>query len=554
MVRRLFMSAAIAAVVLLCPALLSAQDHVVRDIDISVSLSAGGHAHVHEVWNISAGRGTEWYLTRYNLGDITIRDLTVSENGRMFENEGRWEVDRSMEEKAFRCGILDKPDEGGCEICWGLGSYGNHIFEVDYTMTDAVKSMDDYDCLHIQFVSRGISPYPEHARVRVTADSLQFDSVHTAIWAFGFEGTADFSDGAILVNTEKPFDSDFESVILLARFDKGLFSPLTSEPGPFSDKLDKAFEGSDYKAYVEEQRRDRNKLIGFFSAFAIFMGGAMWTSVRRRNKNMFGVMKLKDIGYSREVPFGGNLFASRYVLQKCGRMTSEANMASALILKMIKDGLLYVSNDASGKVLISFSQQPDLERLGGAERDFYQMLYDASGEDHVLQEKEFSRWSSKMANSKTVGRWVGGLTGEGAAFLQQNGFVDSREFSASGKAQACNVIGFKKFLEDFTLSGERGSSEVALWQDYLIFASLYGIAKKVAREMKDIDPKAFKETFGYEYVAMNRVLLISDNMGRSVVNSVARVQSRSSVAGHGGASSFGGGGGFHGGGFGGGAR
>ena len=50
------------------------------------------------------------------------------------------------------------------------------------------------------------------------------------------------------------------------------------------------------------------------------------------------------------------------------------------------------------------------------------------------------------------------------------------------------------------------------------------------------------------------LFFISNNMGGSIVNSVARVQSRSSVSGHGGTASFGGGGGFSGGGFGGGAR
>ena len=33
--------------------------------------------------------------------------------------------------------------------------------------------------------------------------------------------------------------------------------------------------------------------------------------------------------------------------------------------------------------------------------------------------------------------------------------------------------------------------EVHLWQDYLVFATLFGIADKVAKELKDIDPIAF---------------------------------------------------------------
>lgn len=532
----------------------SAQSHVVRDIDIAVNLARDGSARVREVWNVGVDTGSEWYLVRYNLGDIEIKDLTVSENGVQFITVDDWDIHRSMEEKAGRCGIVRVPDHDGCEICWGLGSYGNHLFTVEYTMTDVVKSMDDYDCLHIQFVSPGIKPYPQHARVEVRADSLLFDSEHTAIWAFGFDGTCDFIDGAIVANTETAFGSDRESVIILARFDKGMFSPKSSIPTAFDQKLEKAFENSDYKAFREQERRKNWGIAGFFVAFFLFVTGAVLTSVRQRNKNMFGVVKLKEIGYRRTVPFGGDIFQSRYVLAKCGRLGSEANTASALILKMIKDGQLLVSNNAEGKVLIGFNPNADLGALSGPEREFRDMLYEASGEDHILQEKEFSRWSSRMSNSKRVGRWVAGLTGEAVSLLQRNRYVDSKAFTLAGKQQAQNVVGFKNFLNDFTLSKERKSAEVALWQDYLIFASLYGIAKKVAREMKDIDPKAFRECFGYELTSMNRVLLISNNMGGSVVNSVARVQSRSSVSGHGGAASFGGGGGFSGGGFGGGAR
>lgn len=531
-----------------------AQSHVVRDIDITVNLAQDGSARIREIWNVCVDTGSEWYLVRYNLGDIAIRDLTVSENGEQFITEDDWDIHRSMEEKAGRCGIVRVSDHDGCEICWGLGSYGNHIFTVEYTMTNVVKSMDDYDCLHVQFVSPGINPYPQHARVEVHADSLLFDGTRTAIWAFGFDGTCDFMDGAIVANTEAPFGSDRESVILLARFDKGMFSPESSISATFEQKLEKAFEDSDYKAFQEQERRKNWGIAGFFVAFVLFVTGTVLTSVRQRNKNMFGVVKLKEIGYRREVPFGGDIFQSRYVLAKCGRLGSEANTASALILKMIKDGQLLVSNAADGKVLIGFNPNADLSALNDSEKEFHDMLYEASGEDHILQEKEFSRWSSRMSNSKRVGRWVTGLTGEAVALLQRNRYVDSKAFTLAGKQQAQNVVGFRNFLNDFTLSKERKSAEVALWQDYLIFASLYGIAKKVAKEMKDIDPKAFQECFGYEFASMNRVLLISNNMGGSIVNSVARVQSRSSVSGHGGTASFGGGGGFSGGGFGGGAR
>lgn len=530
-----------------------AQEHVVRSIGISVNLSDDGSARVREVWDLSVNQGTEWYLVRDNLGDISIDSLAVSDNGIAFRNLGFWDTGMSFEQKAGCCGILRKSN--GCELCWGLGSYGDHLFTVEYTMTNVVKSMDDYDCLHIQFVSPGIKPRPQYSEVTITAaGSVRFDQSNTAIWSFGHHGSAAFENGAIVCRTEEAFVDDFESVIVLARFDKGLFQTSSALPGSFEGKLKEAFEDSDYDAYLQEEERLNRGIAATFIGVLTFLVGAGMTAVRKRNKKMFGVVKLKEINYSREIPFGGNLFESRYVLAKCGKTKSEANFASALILKMIKDGLLSVSSDSRGKVEICFAEGKNLDALSGAERRFYDMLYAASGSDHILQEKEFSRWSRKMGNAKTVSHWVEGLTGVGAGCLQIDGYTEGSGFTEAGQRQARNVIGFKKFLDDFTLSGERRSAEVALWQDYLIFASLYGIAKKVSEELKDINPQAFQEVFGYDYLTMNRVLYISNNMGESVIGSVARVQTASSVAGRGGASSFGGGRGFSGGGFGGGAR
>jgi uncharacterized membrane protein len=119
-------------------------------------------------------------------------------------------------------------------------------------------------------------------------------------------------------------------------------------------------------------------------------------------------------------------------------------------------------------------------------------------------------------------------------------------------------VGFKKFLEDFTIIGERASQEVALWHDYLVFASLYGIADKVAKELKDINPQAFEQMMVYDYPTMNEVVRMTRNMGNSITNARAQHFSgggfSSSRGGFGGFTSIGGGGGFSGGGFGGGSR
>ena len=122
----------------------------VHDVEITVNLNTDGSAQVREVWDMTLSRGTEVYLGRENLGDIKIRDLTVSdETGTTYKTDRSWDTDRSFDGKKNHCGLNSISD--GYEICWGIGEYGHRTYTVDYTLTNLVKSLDDYDMVHYQF-------------------------------------------------------------------------------------------------------------------------------------------------------------------------------------------------------------------------------------------------------------------------------------------------------------------------------------------------------------------------------------------------------------------
>jgi len=93
----------------------------------------------------------------------------------------------------------------------------------------------------------------------------------------------------------------------------------------------------------------------------------------------------------------------------------------------------------------------------------------------------------------------------------------------------------------------------------LVFASIFGIADKVAKELHDIDPQFFEEVMAYDFNTVNWILWRNSMLSNSITNAQVRAadamsRSSGSFGGFGGGTSFGGGGGFSGGGFGGGAR
>ena len=51
--------------------------------------------------------------------------------------------------------------------------------------------------------------------------------------------------------------------------------------------------------------------------------------------------------------------------------------------------------------------------------------------------------------------------------------------------------GLKRYMENFSLIEEREIPELALWEEYLVYATAFGIADKVIEQMKAIYPKVF---------------------------------------------------------------
>lgn len=527
----------------------------IRDVDISLRLLPDGTALVEERWDVTPADGnTEWYLVRKNLGDIVIGNLSVrDESGRRFVNEGEWNVDRSLSEKAGRCGIVHGRD--GVELCWGIGSVQDHVFTVSYTMSNAVKSLNDYDMLHLQLLSPGLGANPRHVRVRISADVVAGESGdgspaplnagNTRFWGFGFEGNSRLENGSVIMEST----GRIESVIALLRFDKGLFNSASVQGRGFAEVLDRALEGADFG---EEKESFMEKLLTWLFAALPFLALILGVVHTAGNKKRILGVKPKDVPWSREVPFGGDLEDSYYTYTRLGGASKGNTYAGALILRMVYQGVLLVSKAGNGnKVDLSFNDSKAGE-LDPNARGLYDMMKEASGEDLILQDKEFSRWSKK--HYKRVNDWITAVSEDAREGMRARSYLKNSRYTPAGQEQARGLLGFKKFLSDFTLMGERQTRDAGLWQEYLVYASLFGIATQVAGELKDIDPKFFQETMPFDYPTMSAVLRQNVLLSNAITNAQSRASSVSGRGGFGGSTSFGGGGGFSGGGFGGGGR
>ena len=520
-----------------------------HSLDIRVVLSHNGDARITEtrVMDID-DEGTECYIGLGNMGGSEVRDLRVSdEDGNDFENIGDWDIDESRSWKEYKCGIVYK--HNGYELCWGLGESGNRTYTTSYTITSLVHAYPDADAIRHVFLDQDVSPKPDHAKISIEAeDSILFTDENCGIWGFRFGGELGFQDGRIIAYNTEDFGHS-GAMYIMVRFNKGMFEPTIQEDDTFEHKKELAFEGSDYTSDDEWTTEDTIILLVMaICFFIVHIVGFIWYLIyvwRARKKVN------KDLLWYRDIPMKGNLQQANDVLNAYKYFgTDYNNLLSACILKLIDMGAISIEQtlNSKGKTeqnfviheLKNYADQPLLLRK------IHSMFKTAAGEDTVLEPKELRSFMRSSKNESITDSFINTLHTKTSISYYKERFDDVRQ-----------VFGLKKFLKEFSLLDERHVNEVTLWKDYMIYATLFGIADQVIKDMKKINPEYFNMDQVAAQMANDTTLpmiysTLHSGTSRAVANKAAR---EARASGHGGHSSWGGGGGgFSGGGFGGGVR
>ena len=531
----------------------------IRDIDIRVELQQDGSAWITQVWDVTVVSGTEWYIPMENLNNMYVDHLSVQENGKDFESVGdRWDVDWSRERKTGKCGIVRK--RKGVELCWGQGAYGDHKWTARFHVDGLVQAYEDADGFNFMFVNPGLVAAPSHARVTIVPafKCPEWTYENVRVWGFGFEGEVSVQNGSVIGESTERFQYRSQLIMLL-KFNKGIFEPQVTVDQPFQELLDKAMEGSSYLD-DDDSGEDDGEL---WFAGLLFGGGLLYVIygwIMRKlgykyKKKFFGSSKITT--WYRDVPLEKNLFAAHYAMSKGMRFMAgnpPQNIIGALFLRWVMDGKVKVLPDPKKDkyVILDFTQEHLIDDK--LESQLYNMAREAAGSNLLLERGEFEKWSTR--NYSKMNNWPDRALDHGRAWLKEKGYVrGSGSSTPQGVPELRHVVEFKNFLDDFTLSRQREAVEARLWKDYLVYAQLFGIADKVAQQFKKLYPAEFDQMasdIGLNTTSILNAISWTNNMStRAYSNASAKATARSGGGGH---TSFGGGGGFSGGGFGGGSR
>ena len=523
-----------------------------NNLDIKVVLSKNGDARITETREMYIDdEGTECYIGLANMGESQVKDLTVSdETGTRFINVD-WDVDETRDWKTYKCGIVTT--NRGYEVCWGLGEEGERTYITSYTITGLVRGYPDADAIRHVFLDTSVSPKPEHAKITImTADTtMVIDPDSCGIWGFRFEGELRYENGTIVAETTEAMSSE-AGLYVMVQFPKGMFEPTVWENETFENKKNEAFEGSDYVGGGDDEDMTLIEWAIFILIYGgsalIAVGGFMWHIVTvwraRRRVN-------KDLMWYRDIPMNGNLQEANNILNAYKYMhTDYNNLMSACILKLIQMGAITIETrrNMKGEMEPNFviHQLKDADNQPVLMRKIFSIFKKAAGSDKVLEAQELKQYMKSTCNQSITDSFINTLHTKTSISKYKDREEDVRQ-----------LFGLRKFLKEFTLLDERGVDEVKLWKDYMVYATLFGIADRVIKEMKKVNPEYFNMDQVANQMADNMTLpLIYSTLHHSTSSAVAAKAAREHrSSGGGGHSSWGGGGGgFSGGGGGGGVR
>ena len=539
----------------------------IQSISMDIFIDDNGDAHVTETWKCKVTQGTEVYHPYYNLGNSEIKELRVIDGGIEYQTLSDWDISGTLSSKANKCGI--NKISNGVELCWGISEYGSHTYIAKYTITNFVSETRDAQMIYWTLIPYEFSNSIGNMYIKIHTDFKIENTID--VWGYGnYGGTAYVYDGYIEMQSDGSLATD-EYMTILVKFPLGTFNASNKLKNNFQFYYNMAEIGA--TKYI-------NSLKNFFSKdtfFAIFMTSIyMWfmcRTTRGKKKDKFeidygkkGEKIPKNVTYYRDIPCEKNIYKAYYIGYQYGIIKNNTDILGAIILKWTKDGIIKIEEKESGVLFKKENTVIVLKETNSeiftetTEKELFEMLYNAS-EDGYLESKEFEKWC-KNSYSKVLS-WFDRIMSTQERKLIEEGLIKVEEriklkifknkvkvATPELKQEALKLAGLKRYLNEYTLIKERGAIEVQLFEEYLIFAQIMGIAKQVAKKFKYIYPEVIEQSHftSYDYIMF---VHMSSNKGITAAKT-AKSRAASYSSGGGGYSSGGGGGGSFGGGGGGG--
>lgn len=551
-------------VLFLVPSIILANE--INNIDMKIYVDNNGTAHVTEEWTTKLNEGTEGYKPYYNLGKSKISNFKVSMNGKEYTYNSDYDINASFNEKKYKNGF--HYIDNGVELCFGITNYGKNTYTLSYDISNfVVNTSDGYQMIYWTLFPYDYNPSPERVYIKIYSDFKYADTLD--VWGYGKYGAPTYVyDGYIEMDSESTVTSS-EYMTILVKFPENTFTLDTAVDKTFDEYLNMANEGA--TTYKVQKKNFFQKLLSYIPVLiSIFIPFAIvFIAIRSSIVNGYGYKNNKTIDKKntplyRDIPCNKDIYYANTLTKLNNEIFTgykETNIFGAIILKWVKENKVKFINQTKGVFnketsSIDLTLNPTFDNV--LEKELFDIMYEASA-DGILETKELEKWCNKNY-SKFFNLFERINTVEIHKLKNDNHIYNRTDKNECKKKNVMDdtiyedstkLYGLKKFLDEFSKIDTREVLEVHIWDEYLMFAYIFGIADKVAKQLKNLYPEVLEDP--NNYIDLDTILYINYLSNRSVnAASTARSRAESYSSGGGGFSSGGGGGGSFGGGGGGG--
>ena len=578
-----------------------------NNLDFDVVVNADGSMDVTETWNIRIGYTNTLYKDfKLDKNKYTnIINVKVAETTDGIRKE-LTQIDEEMYHVTKNCYYGLKTSSDTFEIAWGVGldkGYETRIYEISYTITDAIGKYNDYAELYWQFVGEDFEIDADKIMGTITLPQTVTNKEDIKVW-----GHNKALNGEIYV-------TDYDEIKFKLRdFSAGSYVEIRSLfPTNLITTSDRTYNKNIYDEVYKEEKRwadqaNIRKQIaeieeGIYTVFFISIILALCIIFIEKAfkyvKKMSSMQKFEPeqkLDYFRDLP-EKNVTPGEalYVLKEPYNNFTYyfGKIFSAEMLNLNLKGYIELNVDKEEKnkekIYIKKLKEAD-ENLKSEERQILSFIIKAIKNKGEIEIKELEKFITNHASSveslinttkklienslekeKIIDKkqqeeyqsyknfaWGYYLSAFVTVFwafplsiiLFLDGILCSRIKKKTNSLTQKGVNlqekwkGLKKYMEDFSLLDEKEVPAVEIWEQYLVYATAFGIADKVLKQLKTIYPN-IDDIDGLNTSAYMHFMYHS-NFSSSFSGAINSSISSAYTSSH--SSSYGGGGGFSGGG------
>jgi len=218
---------------------------------------------------------------------------------------------------------------------------------------------------------------------------------------------------------------------------------------------------------------------------------------------------IETVEYIRDIPCNGSILRAFWLGCQYGIIQDKTDLIGTYLLKWIKEEKIKVVK--LNESMLNFMQNEYAIDLNGMEQpdnvvenELLLMLLNASKKNKILENREFIKWAKN--NYSRLLNWFQLAINYETQIMIEDGSIEvvtkeknilfglykyKLEYKCvpdNLRKEAIKLLGLKKFLLEYSLISQKEFLQINIWEDYLLFAQILGIASKIEEQIGILYP------------------------------------------------------------------